>query len=116
MANSSKDRLRNLNRSNIINLPFNEVLELAISSTDLPCYSQLAGILRFCNNEYTINSPRYKMVVLMDDTVYCYGKIYRDKILDLNYYSSSIKFKSDHIANAAWNEVMGTPIIKYGSL
>lgn len=115
MANGPKDKLRNLNKPEVINISFNEVLKIAISSTDLPCYSQLAGVLRFNNNECNISSLRYKMVILMDNVVYCYGKLYSYTILDLNNYRNKIEFKTNQLARSAWDEIVKTPIIRYGT-
>lgn len=115
MANSSKDRLKKLNREGIINIPINEVVEVAINDTDhIPCYSHLAGILRFCSNKVSIQLPKYRMIVLADNIIYCYNKIHYNKRMTLDSYSATIEFKTASQAKEAWHEIMGTDIITYG--
>lgn len=116
MSNGPKDRLKRLNRDGIINININDVVLKSIDASDIPMFNNLSGILRFDGSDYVAKFPRYRMVVLADYCIYCYNRIHKNKVIDLNNYSSKIEFKTLLSARMAWIEVIGNPIISYGDV
>lgn len=101
-----RERVRRLGRSSgdHINVDINELLsnidEVVDGST------VYAGVMRFIASDggYTVRSPKYKLLILMNSNIYCYRKIFKNNKLDIKSYSSVIEFDNPRDAISAWKD------------
>lgn len=106
---SPRERIRRLGKFQI-NVDINELLSNIDAVVDRSVV--YAGVMRFTvlDGSYTIKSPKYKVLILMDSNIYCYRKIFKNNKFDINSYSSVIEFNNSKDAINAWKDYISDNI------
>lgn len=108
---SPRERIRRMGRScNQINIDINKLLSNVDAVVDRSVI--YAGVMRFTvlDGGYTIKSPKYKVLILMNSNIYCYRKIFKNNKFDINSYSSIIEFNNSKDAINAWKDYISDNI------
>lgn len=107
-----KEKLRRFSSPRFINVNFNDVVMKCINTSPiLDGYHKLSAVLRFDTFHEDIRYPVYKMLMLVDNKIYCYNKLSKRKIIDLEGYSSIMEFESISEAVSSWEKYIRNEIL-----
>lgn len=112
---SSKEKMRRFSSPRFINIDINRIILNSISSSSFNNPKIISGVLRFdtFHGDGDVRIPSYKMMVLIDDSVYCYNKLSKRNKIVLDNYCEIIKFTDSIESSEIWSKYIKNKIVSY---